>query len=62
MSLFTLLLVFLTISWIWTVLRLSGKRMSWVDEHTAFESAAIKAVVCWLVVAGVWWLIKWLSH
>jgi len=58
MSLFTLLLIFLTISWIWTVLRLSGKRMSWVDEHTAHESSAIKAILCWLVVAGVWLLIK----
>jgi len=58
MSLFTLLCIFLLISWLWTVLQLLGKRMSWVDEHVAFESAAIKAILCWLVVAAVWLLIK----
>jgi hypothetical protein len=54
MSLFTLLLIFLTISGIWTFLRIGNKRMGWVDEHIAYESSAIKAILCWLVVAEVW--------
>ena len=60
MSLPTLLLILLTVSWIWTSLRLWDKRMGWVDKRIAYESSAIKAILSWLVVAGVWLLIKWL--
>jgi hypothetical protein len=60
MSLLTLLLIFYLISWVWTCLRLWGKRTSWVDKRSAYQTSAIVAVLCWAVVAGVWWLIKWL--